>query len=144
MSNGNDGGSNVKWMIGAVLVPILVACISAGVFQVKDGCLPFFCGSSDSGGGRSQPADIFLSSTSGPGGSTVNVSGDGFQANEQVVIQFHTEEIGRTQANSAGRFTNVTVTIPTSFSGFAPRQFDIIATGRSSIKSGRAPFTISG
>lgn len=144
MSNDSDGGSNIKWVIGAVLVPILVACIGAGVFRVKDGCVPFFCGNAGSGAGQGQPADIFLSHTSGPGGSTVKVSGENFQPDEQIVIQFHTEEIGRTQANDAGRFANVTVTIPKSFSQFAPHQFDIIATGRSSISSARAAFTISG
>jgi hypothetical protein len=152
-----DGSeSNLKWIVGVVVVPILVACIGAGVFQIKDGCLPFLCGSSSSGGGTpthdtntgpfdpAKPADIFLSSTSGPGGSKVNVSGEGFQPNEQIVIRFHTEEIGRTQANSSGQFKNVTVTIPRSFSQFAPQKFDIVATGKSSIKSAQAQYTLSG
>src|SRR5438477_6074767 len=135
MSKDDDGGSNVKWLVGAVIVPILVACIGAGFFQVKDGCLPFFCGH----GGSDQPnpgvvnpaatASIFLSRTSGPGGSVVKVSGEGFAPNEEVVLRFHTDEVGRTRADAAGRFSNVAVTIPTSFSKFAPQQFEIIANG---------------
>jgi hypothetical protein len=154
MAKDDGSGGNVKWVIGAVLVPILVACIGAGVFQVKVGCLPFTCGNSGTGGGDqdgggggfdpSQPASIFLSRTSGPGGSTVNVSGEGFKPGEEVVISFHTEEIGRTDANGEGRFANVAVTIPTTFSQFAPQKFDIVANGRTSIKSARAQFTLSG
>jgi hypothetical protein len=151
MSKDDDGGSNIKWVIGAVIVPILVACIGAGFFQVKDGCLPFLCGTGSgsggpggSGGGGGGPASIFLSSTSGPGGSVVKVSGEGFAPNEEVVLRFHTEEMGRTQADSAGKFSNVAVTIPKSFSKFAPQQFEIIANGSTSIRSATAAFTISG
>lgn len=89
-------------------------------------------------------ASVFLSRDSGPGGATVQVSGEGFAAGEPVVITFHTEEIGTTTASDQGRFSNVTVTIPQSFSEFAPQQFFVHANGRSSIKSARAPFTISG
>ncbi len=90
------------------------------------------------------PASVFLSRDSGPGGTTVNVSGEGFQAGERVVIRFHTEEIGSTTANDAGSFSNVAVEIPDSFSQFAPKQFKIVAGGQSSIKSADAPFTLSG
>jgi hypothetical protein len=130
--------------IGAVLVPVLVALIGAGFFQVKDGCLPFLCGSGGGSGDLGKPASIFLSATSGPGGSVIKVSGEGFAANEQVVIRFHTEEMGRTQTNATGAFSNVAVTIPTSFSKFAPQAFNIVADGQSSIKSATAQFTISG
>jgi hypothetical protein len=149
MSKDDTGGGNIKWFIGAVFVPVLVALIGAGFFQLKDGCLPFLCGSGGGSGHQfpgdlSKPASIFLSATSGPGGSVIKVSGEGFAPNEQVVITFHTEEMGRTQANDAGAFSNVAVTIPTSFSKFAPQPFNIIALGRTSIKSATAQFTISG
>lgn len=150
MSKNDTGGGNVKWFIGAVLVPVLVALIGAGFFQIKDGCLPFLCGSGGGGGQQTfpgdlgKPASIFLSATSGPGGSVIKVSGEGFAPNEQVVIRFHTEEMGRTRANAAGAFSNVAVTIPTSFSKFAPQAFNIVANGQSSIKSATAQFTISG
>ncbi|MGB7820351.1 MAG: hypothetical protein WBL35_16655, partial [Ornithinibacter sp.] len=61
-------------------------------------------------------ASVFLNRDSGPGGAEVLVSGDGFAAGESVVIRFHTEQVGRTTTNGEGRFSNVTVTIPTSFS----------------------------
>jgi hypothetical protein len=150
MSKNGAGGGNLKWFIGVVLVPILAALISAGIFQVKDGCLPLLCGSGGGSGQQtspgdlSKPASIFLSATSGPGGSVIKVSGEGFAANEQVVIRFHTEEMGRTQTNAAGAFSNVAVTIPTSFSKFAPQAFNIVVNGQTSIKSATAQFTISG
>jgi hypothetical protein len=89
-------------------------------------------------------ASVFLNRDSGPGGSTVLVSGEGFVAGERVVISFHTEQIGSTTAGESGRFANVSVTIPTSFSVFAPQQFFIKARGEDSIRVAQAPFTITG
>jgi hypothetical protein len=89
-------------------------------------------------------ASIFSSRDRGPGGTTVLLSGEGFDPGERVVLKFHTEEIGSTTSNDDGKFSNVAVEIPTSFSVFAPRQFDLIATGESSIRSARTPFTITG
>jgi len=66
---------------------------------------------------------VFLSRDSGPGGTTVNVSGEGYSPGERVVIRFHTEQIGATTANDQGAFSNVAVVIPMSFSQFAPQQF---------------------
>jgi hypothetical protein len=86
----------------------------------------------------------FLNRDSGPAGTAVMVSGQGFSANERITIRFHTEQVGSTTANDQGAFTNVAVTIPESFSKFAPRQFDIVATGERSARSAEAPFTISG
>jgi hypothetical protein len=57
----------------------------------------------------------------------VKVSGEGFPANAPVVIHFHTQQIGDTTTNGDGKFSNVAVTIPTSFSQFAPQQFFIQA-----------------
>jgi hypothetical protein len=91
-----------------------------------------------------EPAEVFLNRDSGPGGSTVLVSGKGFRSGERVVIRFHTEQIGSTTAGQGGGFSNVSVTIPSSLSQFAPQQFSVIATGQSSIKSAEAPFTITG
>ncbi len=87
---------------------------------------------------------VYLSVDNGPAGTTVNVSGEGFQANERVVLRFHTEQIGTTQTNDAGSFSNVAATIPGSFSDFAPQQFSIIATGQSSVRTATAPFTLTG
>lgn len=90
------------------------------------------------------PASVFVNRDSGPGGTDVQLSGEGFESNERVVFRFHTTQIGSTTANSQGSFANVTVTIPTDHSMFAPQQFDIVATGESSIKSARTPFTLTG
>src|SRR4051812_513969 len=49
-------------------------------------------------------ASVFLNSLSGPGGSTIKVSGKGFAPNEEIVIRFHTTEVGSTTANSEGKF----------------------------------------
>lgn len=89
-------------------------------------------------------ASIYLSSTGGPSGSQVNVSGTGFGANETVTIRFHTTEVGRTTANSEGAFTNVRVTVPAFYGRFAGNQFEFVASGESSIKSATAPYVVSG
>jgi hypothetical protein len=87
---------------------------------------------------------LFLSKESGPGGSTLNVSGEGFAPGETIEIRFHTESVATTRADAGGGFANVQITVPPSFSVFAPQQFSLIATGRTSLRSAMAPFTISG
>jgi hypothetical protein len=89
-------------------------------------------------------ATVFLNRDSGPGGTSVNVSGKGFASGERVVIRFHTEQIGSTTATDEGSFANVSVEIPTSFSKFAPQQFGVLATGEQSARTAEAPFTITG
>lgn len=148
--------NHLKWILPGVIVPIVVAIIGAGIFRPWDGDDD---DDTDISGTRSALDDgfaqiqtqfpagnssIFLSALSGPGGTKINVSGEGFGPNEEIVIRFHTEEIGRTRANGEGKFANVGVTIPTSFSKFAPQQFSVIASGSQSLKSARTPFTISG
>jgi len=91
-----------------------------------------------------ETASLFPSRDSGPGGTTVLLSGEGFEPNERVVLRFHTEQIGSTTANADGKFSNVAVTIPTTFSQFAPQQFDLVATGQASARSAQTPFTLSG
>ena len=89
-------------------------------------------------------ASVFLNTNSGDAGSTIRVSGTGFAANEEVVIRFHTDEVESTTANDEGKFENVAVTVPASYSQAAPFQFSVIATGRNSLRSDLAPFTVSG
>ena len=89
-------------------------------------------------------ASIFLSRDGGPGGTTVNVSGEGFAPEERIEIKFHTEQIATTTTNAEGKFSNVAAVVPTSFSVFAPKQFDIVARGESSFLSADAPFMLSG
>lgn len=94
--------------------------------------------------GPGEPAAVFLSLTGGPAGSTVRVSGTGFQPGETVTIRFHTDQVASTVASEAGAFTSVEITVPESYGAFAGVQFNVIASGESSIKSARAPFTVSG
>ena len=94
--------------------------------------------------GPGTPAEIFLSLTGGPTGSAVKVSGGGFSPGETVVIRFHTDQVATTVAGQAGSFTSVEIIVPDSYAPFAGAQFMVIATGESSLKSARAPFTVSG
>jgi hypothetical protein len=70
------------------------------------------------------------------------VSGVGFPANAHVVIYFSTEQIGDTTTNGGGKFSDVTVTIPTDFSQFAPQQFYINA--ESGAFDAETPFMLTG
>jgi hypothetical protein len=90
------------------------------------------------------PASVFSNRDSGPGGTTILVSGEGFDPGERVVLRFHTDQIGSTTANGDGKFSNVAVTIPSTLSEFAPRQFELIATGQSSVRTATTPFTLTG
>ncbi len=85
---------------------------------------------------------VYVDPTSGAGGTLVRVSGDGFPANAQVVFLFSTYQMGDTTTNGDGKFSNVSVTIPTSFGVFAPQQFYIIA--ESGAFSAQTPFMLTG
>ncbi len=151
----SEGSSKVPW-----IVPIAVALIGLVASPVWGPPLcraVGVCEAEAPGGGSgpaitppqfSFPADvetnIFLSETSGPTGSKLKVSGEGFQAGETVVISMHTTQVGTTTASSAGAFSGVEITVPEEFGVFAPQQFFVIANGKSSIRSARAPFTVSG
>jgi hypothetical protein len=107
----------------------------------------------DDGGGPGPPPDtstptvqvsVFLSRDSGPGGTSVNVSGEGFLPGERIVLFFHTQQIGSTTASDQGGFANVAVAVPTSFSDFAPQQFFLFAHGERSSRTAQTPFTLTG
>jgi len=100
-------------------------------------------GSGGGDGGAFEPAGIFLSRLSGPTGTSINVTGEQFGANERVSIRFHTTEIGTTTASAGGTFT-ISVAIPEGYADFAPHDYSIVATGASSIKSARAAFKLTG
>ena len=114
------------------------------------GAVAFVQGGDGGGDATSSPppatgaADLFTNRDSGPGGTTVLLSGEGFAPGEGVVLGFHVEEIGRTAANQSGRFSNVSVTIPSTLSNFAPQTFDLIATGQDSAKTATRPFKLTG
>jgi hypothetical protein len=85
---------------------------------------------------------VYVDPTSGAGGTLVRLSGDGFSANAHVVFRFSTYQMGDTTANGAGKFSNVSVTIPNSLDMFAPHQFYI--TAESSAFSATTPFMLTG
>jgi len=93
---------------------------------------------------NAEPASLFVNRDNGPGGTEVKLSGEGFAPKERIVIRFHVTEVTRIVADSQGKFSNVTVTIPSDMSEFAPQQFDLVATGQSSVKTATTPFTLTG
>jgi hypothetical protein len=134
-----------KTLIGLLLGSPVLAALIAGLFAWS----PWNGGSPNPPPASSSVSfpplgnpSVFVNPTSGAGGTAAHVSGDGFPANAHVVIYFHTEQIGDTTANGDGRFSNVTVTIPTSFSQFAPQQFFIHAT--SGAFDAQTPFMLTG
>lgn len=76
----------------------------------------------------------------GPAGTTVTMSGAGFQPGERVRIRFHTTQIADVRADDDGRFHDVSGDIPADWRFTS--QFDIVATGESSLRSTREPFEV--
>jgi hypothetical protein len=87
------------------------------------------------------PVTLELSKESGPPGTSLRVSGTGFQPGEQVKIVFHTEVMRVVQANTKGSFIDVAVEVPSDwpFRG----QFSIRASGAQSLKSTDLPFRVT-
>jgi hypothetical protein len=153
----SDGSSKVPW-----IVPIAVAVIGFIASPVWGPPLCRAIGVCDeeapAGGGGNGPTvtvppfsfppnvetNIFLSETSGPAGSTLKVSGEGFQPGETIIITMHTTQVGTTTASSAGTFSSVEITVPEQFGVFAPKQYSVTARGNASVKWAMAPFTVSG
>jgi hypothetical protein len=125
-------------VIGCAVLALAVLGVIAFIFYqlfLKPGVPPFL----------GEPASIFLSSTGGPVGARVSVSGTGFAPNEEVIIRFHTDQVVRTTANSEGAFTSVEFIVPTwPYGNFPGTQFQVTATGQSSIKTATAPYTVGG
>jgi len=97
------------------------------------------------GGNPLGEVELFANKESAPVGATVLVSGRGFGASESIEIIFGAQTAATTRAGKGGDFANVSVKVPEFFKGFAkPMQVDITAVGKSSIRSARVAFTISG
>ena len=60
---------------------------------------------------------IVISPSSGYVGSTVTVSGSGFNASSSVTIYFDTISVGTATTNTAGSFSGATFTVPQSYRG---------------------------
>jgi hypothetical protein len=91
--------------------------------------------------GPSGEPSIALSVTTGPPGTSVIVSGSGFEPGETVTIHFAVDEVGRVQADGQGAFASVEVLVPSNwrFTG----QTDFVAVGGSSARSARFPFDVT-
>ncbi|MGH9285619.1 MAG: IPT/TIG domain-containing protein, partial [Acidimicrobiales bacterium] len=84
---------------------------------------------------------IELSRSSGPAGTTLTVSGRGFQGGEAVRIRFSTTELAKVTADGQGAFAPVSVRVPSDFP--FKIQVQITATGESSIASTSEPFQVT-
>jgi hypothetical protein len=113
MRRDRGSGAVIAAVIGAIITGI--ATIVAAVIAVSNGS----GGSTGDGttgggttGGGSASAKIFLSRDSAPAGETLTVSGEGFGAGETVEIRVHISVVASPQADEAGRFVSVTITVP--------------------------------
>lgn len=94
---------------------------------------------------RDEPAELFANKESAPVGATVLVSGRKFAGEESIDIRFGANPGVTTRSSKGGDFANVSIRVPDFFKGFAkPMTIEIVAVGKSSIKSARVAFTISG
>ncbi|BBY17701.1 hypothetical protein MLIT_32930 [Mycolicibacterium litorale] len=137
---------NVSIVVG-IVATLVTTIIAVFQFLDRDGSGGATSSSTDdvtsmvdanAGCGIAAPAEITLSSGQASRGEQVTVYGSCFQPDERVTIRVHATEVGSATADSEGGFTQ-TITIPDSAppSGFPT---DISATGRSSVKTGTAPF----
>jgi len=151
------GQSNIKWIVGTVVVPVILGVPAWLALRDRNEpspdpvpTAPYVVLTTPPGGRTTSggdpdfgPASVFLSKLSGPQGTRLSVSGEHFGPQEEIVVSFHTTELARTRASAAGTFT-VVVTIPGDYSAFAPKDFSIRANGRTSIKSADAQFRLTG
>jgi hypothetical protein len=89
-------------------------------------------------------ADMTISPTSGPSGTTVTASGSGFQPGETIELRVHTDRVAEIRADSNGAFSGVRLQVRDPLGGGFPvdRQVSVSATGRSSIKHAEEPFEL--
>ena len=137
-----------KWVAG-ILAAVITAVLSAVLIQrftTPDKAeTPTVSSRSASAPARSRDLDgatkIFLNRDSGPAGTRLRLSGQGFAHGEDVVIRFHTETVAHTAADEQGGFADVSVRVPTDwrFTG----QFEFVATGESSIRSAAREFRVT-
>ena len=120
-----------------IAVAVVVALLVGLGFIVKN----VVSGVSDTidGFGPGNPT-VVLSPSEGPPGTVVNVTGTGYGNEETVEIIFHATEVGTTLANPDGSFT-AQITVPDT--PFRDQQFDISATGKTTIRHDSAPFKVT-
>jgi len=155
MGDDSSGGGWIKWFIG-ILVTLAVGVAVPVYLANRD--RPTQASSNTNqqptsipslnfpnlGYDPIKPANLYANKTSGPAGSAVLLSGDGFKPGEEIVFSMQATEVGRTNADATGAFKSVSVTVPKSFGDFPGRQFQFSANGRESIKHASANFVVSG
>ena len=126
--------------LAAAAVPVVLGAVLSNEGAASSGSPP----SVTIPDGRFGEAGLFLNKESAPVGGTVLVIGRGFGAGETVEILIGASVVGTTRTGPGGDFANVAVQVPAFFRPFSkPMQVDVHATGRSTITSARAPFTIA-
>lgn len=152
----SPGRDNAKTWLGLILASPVVAAIIAGLLAWSPWQHAGSGSPSPTAGVTSLVAtpsrfsqsaftfdqSVFANPTSGAGGTLVRLSGQGFPPNARIVFLFSTYQMGDATANGDGKFSDVTVTIPTTLSMFAPEQFYIIA--ESGAFSAQTPFMLTG
>lgn len=87
-------------------------------------------------------ASISLSPTSGTGGTRITVRGTNYAPGEGVEVYFQGQLLANTSADSSGSFS-VVISVPGSDGEFHGVALTVSASGRSSVRSADAPFTIT-
>lgn len=138
-----------KWVAG-IISAVLIAFLSAwaiGLLHPSGGSTaepstpPPASRPTGSRGHPSSAAEIYSNRDSGPAGTEVKVSGQGFGPGEAVTIRFHTVTVAHTTAGEQGTFDAVACSVPADwrFQG----QFSFVATGEDSIRSAEREFRVT-
>lgn len=142
------GNQNRNDYLPQIMIGIVVTVVGGLVLSFVQGWLTWPVGASTSqsseGPSVPQPSGetrVFLDKLSGPAGTTVRVSGEGFAAGETITIRFHTEVCAETTADDSGAFSEVSCTVPEDWQ--FKMQASIIASGNSSIRAGQAAFRVT-
>ena len=151
MGDDSSGGGWIKWIIGilvtlavGVAVPVYLANRDHPTPASNTANLQPSLNIPNLGFDPTKPANLYVNKTSGPAGSTVLLSGDGFKSGEEIVFSMQATEVGRTNADTTGAFKSVSVTVPDFLGNFPGKQFQFSANGRESIKHASANFVVSG
>lgn len=84
---------------------------------------------------------LFLDKLSGPAGTVLHVSGQGFAGGETVTIRFHTDVCAETTADASGAFSEVSCSVPDDWQ--FTMQVTIVGSGNTSVRSAMAQFRVT-
>lgn len=155
MADSDRSGGLPRWLIASVIVPLLgigvtlYVATSGGSSAKPESTSPVSLDTShkspDTNFNECDTTAIFLNRDSAPANTVVLVGGRGFDPGERVEFSVQgSPPVATTNADSAGGFANVSVTIPSSLSHFVGDQMSVDATGQKSVCNGTATVTISG